>query len=413
MRARWAGVALALAVACGAAGCGSSSTAAGGSSGGSSGSSSSGTIVIGATIPLTGSFAAFGQQEKIGDNLAVAQVNANGGISINGKKEKVVVNYIDSQSQPNLTTTQARTLALQNHAVGFFGTIAPPLVIPLSQVADQLHIPFVHHTPIQAWLGGNKGGWKYSWDIFFNEPQMTTTQFLASNEIPTNKKVVLFTDTDPDGIVMGKFWTQNAPKFGYKVVAHESFPEGTTDFSSYIHDAQSAGAQVLIAQMIPPDAAALWKQMKAAGYVPKTAFCEKCAYQSAWGSSLGSVANGTMVADVFSPVFNYPDSQLIESAKKYFGGKINPGTSGVALAFTCAKVLLDAIARAGSTDGAAINKALGETTGTYALGHVQFNQQNYSAVKAFQVQWRNGSTVIVWPKVSGGSSVQAPVAGLQ
>jgi branched-chain amino acid transport system substrate-binding protein len=259
----------------------------------------------------------------------------------------------------------------------------------------------------------NSSGWKYSWDIFFNEPQMTTTQFLASNEIPTNKKVVLFTDTDPDGIVMGKLWTQTAPKLGYTVVAHESFPEGTTDFSSYIHDAQAKGAQVLIAQMIPPDAAALWKQMKAAGYLPKTAFCEKCAYQSAWGSTLGSIANGTMVADVWSPVFKYPDYQAIEATKSNFGGKINPGTSGVALAFTCAKVLLDAIARAGSTDGTAINKALAQTNGLYALGHVQFNTQNYSAVKAFQVQWRNGSTVIVWPKVAGGSSVQAPVAGLQ
>jgi branched-chain amino acid transport system substrate-binding protein len=396
-----------------AVGCGSSSSSSGGSAGGSSTNASSDTIVIGATIPLTGAFAAFGQQEKIGDNLAVDQVNASGGITVNGQKKKVVVDYIDSQSQPNLTTTQARTLVLQNHAVGFFGTIAPPLVIPLSQVADQLHVPLVHHTPIQAWLGCNSSGWKYSWDIFFNEPQMTTTQFLASNEIPTNKKVVLFTDTDPDGLVMGKLWTRTAPKRGYKVVAHESFPEGTTDFSSYIHDAQAKGAQVLIAQMIPPDAAALWKQMKAAGYVPKTAFCEKCAYQSAWGSMIGSIANGTMVADVGSPVFKYPDYQAIEATKSNFGGQINPGTSGVALAFTCAKVLLDAIARAGSTGGTAINKAMAQTNGMYALGHVQFNSQNFSAVKAFQVQWRNGSTVIVWPKVAGGSSVQAPVAGLQ
>ena len=83
--------------------------------------------------------------------------------------------------------------------------------------------------------------------------------------MPTNKRVVLFTDTDPDGITMGKLWAPNAPKYGYKVVAHESFPEGTTDFSSYIQAAQSAHAEVLIAQMIPPDAAALWKQMKASG----------------------------------------------------------------------------------------------------------------------------------------------------
>jgi branched-chain amino acid transport system substrate-binding protein len=408
MRKRWLSAGLAALVACGATGI------AVASSGAATGhSASGGTITIGATIPLTGSFAAFGAQEKIGDNLAVADVNAAGGITIGGKKEKVVVKYLDSQSQPNLTTTEGRTLVLQDHAVGFFGTIAPPIVIPLSQVADQLHVPLVHHTPIQAWLGGNSSGWTYSWDVFFYEPQMTTTQFLASDEIPTNKKVVLFTDTDPDGIVMGKAWTQLAPKYGYKIVAHESFPEGTTDFSQYIANAQAAKAEVLIAQMIPPDAAALWKQMKAAGYDPKTAFCEKCSYQSAWGTTLGPLANGTMVADVWSPVFKYPDWQQILATKKNFGGQENPGTSGVAVAFTCAKILLDAIAKAGSTSGPAINKAMAQINGMYPVGQVKFNSQHYSPIKAFQTQWRNGSTVIVWPKVSGGSSVQAPVAGLK
>lgn len=419
MRNRWAATALALAASCGLAACGSAGSSSHGASvtpsntkeASSAGSGSP--IVVGATIPITGSFAAFGAQEKIGDNLAVAQVNADGGLLVGGKRHKVVVDYLDSQSQPNLTTTQGRQLVLQDHAVGLFGTIAPPLVIPLSQVADQLHVPLVHHTPIQAWLSGNSSGWSYSWDIFFNETQQTTTQYLASDEVKTNKKVVLFTDTDPDGITMGKLWAANAPKYGYKVVAKESFPEGTTDFSNYIQNAQSAGAQVLIAQMIPPDAAALWKQMKAAGYDPKVAFCEKCAYQSAWGTTLGSLANGTMVTDVFSPTFKYPDTNLIMATAKDFGGKVNPGVSGVAAAFTCASVLLDAIQRAGSTSGAAINKALAQTNGTYPLGKVHFTSQHYSAVKAFQTQWRNGATVIVWPKVAGGSSVQAPVAGLK
>jgi branched-chain amino acid transport system substrate-binding protein len=413
VRTRWIGAGLAATVALTAAGCGGSTNGGpGATTNNAANASSSGSIVIGATIPLTGAFAAFGQQEKIGDNLAVSQVNAAGGITINGKKEKVVVDYLDSQSQPNLTTTQGRTLVLQDHAVGFFGTIAPPLVIPLSQVADQLHVPLVHHTPIQAWLSGSSNGYPYSWDIFFNEPQQTTTQFLASNEVQTNKKVVLFTDTDPDGIAMGKAWTVNAPKYGYTIVAHESFPEGTTDFSNYIADAKAKGAQVLIAQMIPPDATALWKQMKAASYVPRTAFCEKCSYQSAWGTSLGSLANGTMVTDVFSPTFNYPGTQLVMSTAKDFGGKVNPGVSGVASAYTCAKVLLDAIAKAGSTSGPAINSALAGLTGTYPLGRVHFNAQHYSAVPAFQVQWNNGSTSKVWPETKGGSTVQAPVAGL-
>jgi branched-chain amino acid transport system substrate-binding protein len=387
-------------------------SACGDNGGNSGGSSGGGTIVIGATIPLTGAFAAFGAQEKIADQMLVDEVNAKGGIAIDGKKQKVKLIILDSKSDPNTTTVQARTLAIQDHAVGLFGTIAPPLVIPLSTIADQLKVPMTHHTPIQAWLGGRKSGWKYSWDVFFNEPQMTTTQFKAADETTTNKRVVLFTDTDPDGIVMGDLWTKTAPTLGYKVVAHEKFPEGTTDFSSYIRDAQKAKAEVLIAQMIPPDAIALWKQMKAAGYQPKVAVCEKCSYNSGWGKALGAVANGTLVADVWSPAFKYPDYAKLLATKAQVGGTMNPGVSGVAISYTVGKVLLDGIAKAGSTDPDDINKAIAATNATYPTGKVQFTPQHYSAIPAVQTQWRDGATVIVWPKVAGGETLQAPVAGL-
>jgi branched-chain amino acid transport system substrate-binding protein len=404
---RWLAASLAsVGVVVAAAGCGST-----GDNSGSAGGSGD-PIVIGATIPLTGALAAFGQQEKIADQMLVDEVNAKGGITIDGKKRKVSLVVLDSKSDPNTTATQGRTLITQKHAVGLFGTIAPPLVIPLSAVADQLHVPMTHHTPIQAWLGGRKSGWKYSWDVFFNEPQMTETQFKASDEVQTNKKVVLFTDTEPDGVVMGGLWAQQAPKLGYTVVAHEKFPVGTTDFSSYIRDAKGKGAEVLIAQMIPPDAIALWKQMKAAGYQPKVAFCEKCAYNSGWTKALGATGNGTMVADIWSPALGYTDADKLEAVKSQFGGEVNPGVSGVAMAYTVGKILLDAIAKAGSTDGDKINAAIKATSGEYPTGKVAFTAQNYSAVPAIQTQWKDGATNVVWPKVDGGGAVQAPVEGL-
>jgi branched-chain amino acid transport system substrate-binding protein len=411
MRRRWLTASLALVVACGG---GLAAVAASGARPAHTASSKE--IVIGATIPLTGAFAAFGAQEKIGDSLEVAQVNKAGGISIGGVKEKVKVIFLDNQSLPNLVTTEAHTLVLQDHAVGLFGSIAPPLVIPLSEVADQLHVPLVHHTPVQAWLSGSPSGYTYSWDAFFYEPQMTTTQFLAADEVTTNKKVVLFTDTDPDGVAMGALWEQNAPKYGYTVVARESFASGTTDYSSYIAQAKADDAQVLIAQMDGPDAVNLWKQMKADNYQPQVAVCEKCAYTSAWESSFGAgstIGVGTMVADVYSPANHYPDWQLLLAQKKYFGGKVNAGVSGVALAFTCSQILLNAIAKAGSTSGPKINAALASLHYLSPLGEIKFNSQHYDPIKAFQTQWEaNGSTAIVWPKSQATAKLQAPVAGL-
>ena len=371
-----------------------------------------GEIVIGATIPLTGALAAFGAQEKIADEMLVAEVNAAGGIMVDGEKKLVKLVILDSKSDPNLTTTQARTLALENGAVAFFGTIAPPLVIPLSSVSDQLKVPMTHHTPIQAWLGGRPEGWEYSWDVFFDELQMTTTQFEAADLAATNKKVVLFTDTEPDGVVMGGLWTENAPKFGYEIVAHETFPVGTTDFSSYIEEAKTAEAEVLIAQMVPPDAIALWKQMKAAGYQPKVAVCEKCSYNAGWAEALGPLAEGTLVADVWSPEYEYADWEKLLATKSQLGGQRSPGVSGVAISYTVGKVLLDAIAKAASTDPDKVNAALAATNGDYPTGHIEFTPEHYSAIPAVQTQWQGGGTVLVWPEVDGGGELIAPVEGL-
>jgi ABC-type branched-subunit amino acid transport system substrate-binding protein len=120
-----------------------------------------------------------------------------------------------------------------------------------------------------------------------------------------------------------------------------------------------------------------------------------------------------MVADIFSPSYHYPDAALLVSQKKYFGGKINPGVSGVAEAFTCSQILLKAIAAAGSTSGPAINAALAKTNYVSPLGPIKFTSKHYDPIKAFQTQWTaNGTTVVVWPKKKGGASVTAPVSGL-
>ena len=40
---------------------------------------------------------------------------------------------------------------------------------------------------------------------------------------------------------------------GLDVFGDYTFPVGTTDFSSFINDAKSKGAQLVAAQMVPPD----------------------------------------------------------------------------------------------------------------------------------------------------------------
>src|ERR1700753_1744197 len=67
----------------------------GGSGAGSSSSGGSATVVIGATLSLTGSLGTLGQPLETGYEQEIAHVNAAGGIAVGGTKEKLKLVVLD------------------------------------------------------------------------------------------------------------------------------------------------------------------------------------------------------------------------------------------------------------------------------------------------------------------------------
>ena len=111
------------------------------------------TLTIGASMTLTGPLGPFGAPMTAGYQQAIDEINAKGGLSLGGKTYKLKLAVLDNKSDPNLAATQARTLILQQHAVALLGSISPPIDVPLSNVADQLHKPLISTSlPIRAWL---------------------------------------------------------------------------------------------------------------------------------------------------------------------------------------------------------------------------------------------------------------------
>jgi branched-chain amino acid transport system substrate-binding protein len=342
---------------------------------------------------------------------AVNDINASGGLDVGGTKDKIQLVILDNQSDPNTATQQARTLLLKNNAIALLGAGTPPLSIPISNVGEQLKHPVVQSiTPLEAWLSGRPTGWNYAWDIFFDENQMTNLEFQTSDLVKTNKRVALFTDTEEDGVTMGNLWAHKGPQLGYQIVYHAQFPVGTTNFSSQIEAAKAAHADALIAQMVPPDGAGLWKQMKSLGYQPKTVFGEKCAATSAWRQILGPVAEGTMTVDWWSPSLGLPETNTFVST--YGKNGVTTDLSIIIAANSTARVLFDAIAQAHSFDATAINTALGKINKTYPVGHIQFATNHTAPLTAVMDQWQGTNMVRVYPTTQGATALESPVPGL-
>lgn len=367
-----------------------------GCSGSGGGEDAGDVIKIGTTLPLTGPLQAFGTSLKTGYEKAIDEVNEAGGITIDGTEHQVELVVQDNASTGETAGSQARDLVLEDEVVALLGPATPPLSIPVSAAAEQSGVPaLVTITPLEAWKGGNPDGWTWAWDVFFDEVQMTDTQFETADLVETNKKVALFTDQEEDGIVMGGLWADKASDFGYEIVYQAQFPVGNTSFSSQVAEAKAADADIVIAQVIPPDGVALLKEFKAQSFDPELVFLEKAGNTGGYPELSEGLADGTLAANWFAAGMGLDrEDEFVEEFSGDLGG-VNSDLGTIVYGYSIAKVLLDAITVAGTTDPEAINDAIAATDADYPAGRIAFDDAHTAATKAVQTQWVGNDMVMV------------------
>lgn len=386
MGARHAAAAVALLVLL-AAGCGKSGTSTGSSE-----------IVIGASIPLSGPLAGFGSFQRWGYQHAVDLVNQAGGLQVGGSRRKVRLILLDDKTDPNTTSSNTDTLVSRNNVTALLGSCTPALVVAGAVVADRNRVPMVTGcAPLEAFKSVKR--WQYVWDVFFDEPDLAEAPFktLQAAGVKTNDKVAIVHDNGPDGAVVGgQLWPKLAAQYGYTVVSNQSFPVDNTQFNSLISNAKAAGADVFLIDAVTPQAVTIRKQMVSAGYNPQVIVAEKGAEPVQFAQALGSLADGVIVGGYWDSSFPYPGAAELRRAFEQETKQTY--SQHIADSYAAARILLDAISGAGSTDAAKINDAIGRTDKTYEVGPVKFDDQHTSKLPIAELQWQGGQTRVVWPE---------------
>jgi branched-chain amino acid transport system substrate-binding protein len=369
-------------------------------------------ITVGADLPLSGIFAFFGGYQKWGYQRAVSQVNARGGIVIDGKKHKVKLVILDDASNTDTAASNVQTLIRHDGAVAVLGSCTPPMVNSDAVIAERSSVPMVTGCdPIASFEGA--GPWKWVWDIFFYDPDLAELPFqtMTSYRSVTNKKIAILYSNDPDGDeVGGKLWPKDAKANGYQVAASVSFPDSATDFGAAVEQAKSSGAQIVLVDCDTPQAIAIRQQMASDNYTPKVLDIEKGSEPFQFSTALKGLASGVMVGGYWSPTLPYPGAAALATAYEKETG--NTYSQHIADSYTAAQVLLQAIAQAGSTSNTAINKAIGETNGEYVVGRVNFASSplaHAAALNVVELEWQNGKTVEVWPRDTAQATLLFPV----
>ncbi|MBM4313421.1 MAG: amino acid ABC transporter substrate-binding protein [Deltaproteobacteria bacterium] len=214
-------------------------------------------------------------------------------------------------------------------------------------------------------------------------------------------------------------------KSGWTVVGMESYPTGTSDFSSALMKARSQGAQVIMPVFDMPQSGTLvkqWNTMKIPALM--AGFISPLAGTEAWKTfdgKIGGVLNTTFELGSAMGASKLPAStDFMNKYHKKFGQEIQAG-HGPAPSYESVYILKEAIERAGSLDSDAIVAGLKKTDRRGVMGRIRYDEGN-QAVYGFDPaetsvsvvsQWTDGGKrVVVFPDSLAENTIQLP-AGLK
>src|SRR5215813_1324903 len=197
-------------------------------------------IKVGMHDPLTGTYAAEGESEVRGANMALSEINSKGGML--GRKVELVVE--DDAANAGLAAQKAHKLIEQDKVALLMGAVSSATALSVNQVAHDKGTVYMvtggHTDPVT--------GSQCHWTTF---RVCTTTYMLAAGLAETlykkfGGKWYFITPDYAFGHTLQESYVKLLKQMGGTVLGNSLSPLGSTDFSSYLIKAQQSKPDVLI-----------------------------------------------------------------------------------------------------------------------------------------------------------------------
>ncbi len=197
-------------------------------------------ITIGVSGPLTGQNAQYGAQWKKGFDLALGEINAEGGV----KGRPLAYDFQDSQSDPRQSVAVAQKFVSDPKIVveaGDFSSTASMAASPIYQRAGLVQFGFTNSHP-----NFTKGG-DYMWSNSISQAEETPRLVKFAADLGLKRVAVLHLNTDW-GRAAEKIFVETAPKYGLTIVDSEGYQPDEKDFRSTlvrVRDAKPDGVALI------------------------------------------------------------------------------------------------------------------------------------------------------------------------
>jgi branched-chain amino acid transport system substrate-binding protein len=358
-------------------------------------------IKIGASLSLTGSYAALGQNQQRGYQLCAKHVNEKGGVL--GRKVEFVL--YDDQSQGATGVRLYERLITEDKVDVIMGPYSSAITEAVANVNEKYKMPMV--APMASTTSIFRKGRKF---IFMVQSSAEVyLEGLIDMAAKRGLRTVALINEDtlfPKATVEGT--KELAKQKGLQLVFIEAYPKGHTDFSAILTKIRTANPDVLGAATYFDDAVAITRQMKELNVNPKMFGVTVGGDLPKFYELLGKNGEFVYGATQWEPELPYPRAkEFTESYKKEFpGADLSYHSAG---GYAGCQILVDAIKRARSLDGEKIRAEIAKMDLTTVYGGFKVDEGGFQVShKMVMFQWQEGRKVIVWPDELAGGKARFP-----
>ncbi len=352
--------------ACGGSSGGSSS---GGSSGGGAAASGEKVVKIGVFEPQSGDNGAGGKQEILGMEYANVQTPT---VEIGGETYKVQLEYADNASSNDKAPTAAQTL-ISNGVSVVLGSYGSGVSIAAGDTFLNAKMPAIGVTCTNPQV---TAGCDVYFRICFLDPFQGTVLANYAKSIGATKAYCLAKQGDD---YSGGLCNYFIDAFGKDNCIYEQFPEGTSDYSTYVTNAQNQGCDVFFSPVSTEAAAQIIAKAAAQNIgMPILA-------GDTWDSNVILDAAKDTGLEICVTTFYQEgaDADFDKGIKDWINNtntaKSNNGGNDelaavTAMGYDAYYVALEALKKAGSTDPAKVLEVLPSVEYTGVTGAIAFDE---------------------------------------
>jgi branched-chain amino acid transport system substrate-binding protein len=304
------------------------------------------TVKIGLAAPLTGNIAHLGKDVEYGAQMAIEEVNAEGGLDVDGAKKKVVLVSEDDQADPKNATTVAQRFVDQKIA-GVIGHLTSGTSIPASKIYSDAGIPQI--SPSATALAYTAQGFKTTFRLTANDGQqgLVLAQYAVGKL--NAKKIAIVDDRTAYGQGLADEFEKAAKAAGTEIVKREFTTNQETDFNSILTNIKGAKPDLIFYGGMDAQSAPLKKQSKKLGLTAIVMGADGTKSPE-FLKLAGADAEGTFGSSAGQSVDQMPGGkEFKEKFKTKFGVEVQVYAP---YSYDATKLMLSAMKKAGSSDPA-------------------------------------------------------------